>query len=229
MKDIADLTVTQLRIYPADCVPLAELRVPTNASQIKDVFKFGGVQIDPFGSQVAFSNGLFEDGNKSFTIPTLVVDDRKITAQVRGHSRTADAFYAALTTVLGSLSGVSEFEPLLKAEDTTCIATLQMDFSELLAPALWRFIQSEAKSKLAREYGKPKSIAFKNLAFEISYEPTDSKFEEHGIALSNKLLTIEPRIGTPLSERRFFTSSPTDSETHISMLEKLEATLSVSK
>lgn len=225
MNDIVDLTVAQIRIYPLDCLPFADLRVPTNNTRIKDSFKFGAVQSDPFGNQVIFSNGLFQYRNKSFSILSLAVQARVIVIQCRAHSVVADAFYSALTKVLNSISersAASKFDPLVKAEETTCIATLDMDFSDLIAPAFWRFIQSDAKQRLATAYAKPKSISFKNLSFEIKYE-SDPRLEEYDVAISDKLLTIEPRHGMPQSKRRFFTSSPTDSETHIAVLQALEA------
>lgn len=226
MKNIVELTVTQVRIYPLDCLPFADLRVPTNAVKLKESFKFGAVQPDPFGTQLAFSNGIFLHRNKSFNVLSMTFEARKLTVQFRGHSAAADAFYSAVVKILNSIgdrSTPSNFEPLLKVEDTTCVATLDVDFSDLVAASFWRFIQTEGKQKLAANYGKPKSIAFKSLSFEIRYEPTDPRLEEYDVALSNKLLTIEPRVGTPLSERRFFASSPTDSETHISILEGLES------
>lgn len=226
MKNIADLTVTQVRIYPLDCVPFAELRVPTNATKVKDCFAFGAVQSDPFGAQLIFSSGLFNHRGKSFNILSMIFESRKITIQLRGPSTVADALYSAVTKVLGSIMsrvGDPKFDPLLKVEETACVATLNLDFKDFVSRSLWRFVQNEGKESLGTKYGRPKSVAFKNLSFEIRYEPVNPQLEEYDVVLANKFLTIEPRVGTPQSERRFFTSSPTDSETHISILEGLEA------
>jgi hypothetical protein len=75
------------------------------------------------------------------------------------------------------------------------------------------------------DHGIPKSIAFKSLSFEISYEPTSPVLEEHDVSLARKLLMIGPRAGTRLRERRFYTASPTDAETHLELLMSLERQL----
>lgn len=224
MKNIVDITVVQTRLFPPDVVPFSELRVPSNAAVVREAFKFGTLQIDPFGLQIIFANGIFQQRGKSANVLSLVIEQRKITIQIRARSATADAFYAAVAKVLKTMSGLpaaTKIEPTLKAEDTTCVASLDIDFGDLIAEPLWRLIQKDVKEKLRTDYGTPNAITFKNLSFEIKYE-TEPQLSEQDVSLSNKLLTIEPRLGAPLSERRFFTASPTDSETHLAILEAIE-------
>jgi hypothetical protein len=225
MKDIVDITVTQIRVYPVDSLPYAPLRLATNTKAIKEAFHFESVQIDPLGGQIVFSNGVFEQRGKSAQLLSLTIEQRRLAIQIRGRSPLANAFYSAFSTILKGLSKeckAATLEPLLEAEETACVASLNIDFDELIAPSLLKFIQGEAKERLRTSYGVPKSIAFKNLTFEVKYNLANPNLEEHEVALSNKLLTIEPRLATPMRERRFYTISPTDSETHIGMLESLE-------
>ena len=56
----------------------------------------------------------------------------------------------------------------------------------------------------------------------ISYDLLDSGLREVGVRLVDKTLTIEPRIRTRLEERRYYTLSPTDSETHLELLREFE-------
>ncbi len=225
MKDIVDITVTQVRLYPTDRLPFAQLRLPANMKTLKETFHFADMQVDPLGLQITFSNGSLEHRGKLIHALNLTIEQRKVLIQVRGRSWMADALDSAFSKVLQSFDGrskASKLEPLLKAEETTCVVTLDIDFDDLIAPPLLRFIQGEAKAKLRTNYGIPKSVGFRTLSFEVKYEPAIPHLEEHGISLSNKLITIEPRMGTPLQERRFYTSSPTDSDTHLALLETLE-------
>ncbi len=225
MKDIVDLTVAQVRVYPVDALPFVNLRAPANVKAIKETFHFANVFADPMGAQVTYNNGTFESRGKSVSILAFAIEQRRTQIQVRGHSAMADAFNAAVWNALagpGKRAKFPEPEPLVKVEETTCVATLDIDFDELIAPQLLRFIMTEAKERLRTSFGTPKSIAFKGLSFEVKYATKDSSLEEHDVVLSNKLLTIEPRAGTPMRERRFYTASPTDSETHLALLEKLE-------
>src|SRR5712692_2746999 len=196
MRDIVDLTVTQVRIYQTDVLPFSEIRLTTNVKTIKEAFQFENVQSDLLGVQLTFTNGVFENHSKPVHILTLSFDQRRSQLQVRGTSSQADAFYAAVTKLLESLlkrTRVTLGEPLLKAEDTACVAALDIDFEDLIAPPLLRFVLGEVKTKLKTPYGTPKSITFKNLSFEIRYTPNPS-LEEHEVNLNNKLLTIEPRL-----------------------------------
>lgn len=225
MKEIVDITVTQVRLYSVDSVPIVELRLSASMNAVKEAFHFGNIQIDPIGGTVNFTNGVFEERGKALQVLSLSLEDRRIVIQAKGRSSLADAFYLALINLLNELGKRGKrrvTEPLLKAEETTCIATLDIDFEELIAPAFHHFIQNTGKTMLRTNYGTPKSVTFKNLSFEIRYAPVNPHLEEHDIALGNKLLTIEPRVATPLRERKFFTSSPTSSETHIEMLGLLE-------
>lgn len=226
MKDIVDMIVTQVRIYPADSLPFAELRRADNSKKLKESFHFESVRFDPLGAQqMTFNNGVFEYRGKSLQVSNLTIEQRRVLIQVRGRSPMADAFYSAFVSNLRTLDGCPrtiKLEPLIKAEETACVATLDIDFNDLIAPPLLRFIQMEWRAKLGTQHGAPKSVAFKNLSFEVRYASSSPELEEHDVALSNKLITIEPRLATPLRERRFYTSSPTDSETHIAMLQALE-------
>jgi hypothetical protein len=225
MKNIVDITVTQVRVYATDSLPFADLRRADNLKTVKETFRFENIQSDPLGLQLGFSNGTFEHRGKSVHILSLTVEPRRVLIQVRGRSSMADALYSAFSDILANFAGQpkgSKFEPLLKAEETACVATLDIDFDDLVAPPLLRFIQTDGKAKLRTEFGSPKSVTFKTLSFEVKYSPVSPQLEEHDVALSSKLMTFEPRLATPLREKRFFTSSPTDSETHLAILEALE-------
>jgi hypothetical protein len=232
MKDIVDLTVTQIRIYPVDALPFADLRLTPRVKAIQEAFHFANVQPDLLGGQLIFSSGTFEGRGKSVNILSLTIDPRRIQIQARARSAAVDAFYNSLIKVLEPTikePNAGGIVPLVKAEETSCVAILDIDFDQLIAPALIAFLQGDGKSKLRTQYGEPRSIAFKNLSFEIKYAPASPTLEEHDVVVINKMLTIEPRQSTPLRERRFFTLSPTDSETHVSILEALEKVVAKSK
>ena len=46
MKDIAELSVTQSRLYSADSLPFAHICFQANAQVIRDAFKFEQAQFD---------------------------------------------------------------------------------------------------------------------------------------------------------------------------------------
>ena len=70
-----------------------------------------------------------------------------------------------------------------------------------------------------------RQLAPKALSFNVPFEVTDSSVAELNIESYTKSFTIEPRIGVSLKEKRFFTSSPTDSKTHIKLISEFEKKL----
>ena len=73
MKNIEQLTVTQVRLYPVDSLPLDELRQLNNRNIIKNSFQFDKAQVDPLTNQVIFNNGTFEEGKQLVHILNLAV------------------------------------------------------------------------------------------------------------------------------------------------------------
>ena len=224
MKDIEQLTVTQVRLYPVDSLPLDELRQLNNRNIIKNSFQFDKAQVDPLTNQVVFNNGTFEEGKQLVHILNLAVEKRRILLQVRDSSLAGNSVAATLARLLESFQKdpkAKRVEPLLLAEETECVATLDIDFEDLIAAPVLRVVQRDGQSRFATNYLIPKSIAFKKLSFEVRYE-ADPKLEDHEVTLASKLISIEARAGVPSQERRFYIVSPTDSETHRKILESLE-------
>lgn len=227
MKDIAELSVTQSRLYSADSFPFAHICFQVNAQVIRDAFKFEQAQFD--GTTLTFQSGTVEHQGRSVLISSLTIEERKLQIKILGRSAAADAVYAALVPVLQSLDtgGITtNYNPILKTEETTCVATLDIDFDSLVSPGISRFIRTKAMDALHTDFATPTSIGLRRLSFEVRYELADPHLRDHSITVANKVFRIEPRIGTPWQERRFFTLSPTDSETHFALLKTLEKELS---
>jgi hypothetical protein len=224
MTSISDLRVAQIRIYRPDELPFHELRARSDA--IKEFFHFQTVQAEPLGNTVAFSNAIFEDDGQRIVIEVLSIEPRRIIIRAVGHSKHATAFHAGLLNAMDAIRPKGKSEPvvpLFETEESSCVATLEFDFEELLAPQLRELLSSESiSSLLGTRFVKSHAVRFKSLSFSAKFSLADPALEEHAITLGEKSLTIEPRAGTPLSERRFFTASPTDSDTHMSLVEMLE-------
>ena len=153
--------------------------------------------------------------------------------QIQGRSveasAAADSFSAELKKLAPDPNKENLLQPILINDETACVATLEINFSDLFAPPLKALVEGEAKRMLSDKYVSAKSISFKNLSFEVRYESADSSLEEHEVGVVSKALTIEPRLGASLKERRFFVSSPTDSETHLALMGILESEISKSR
>ena len=56
---------------------------------------------------------------------------------------------------------------------------------------------------------------------EITYQIKNEALVKNKISMNPKQLTIAPRPGAPLDERKYIISSPFNSDTHIRLIEEL--------
>jgi hypothetical protein len=230
MKDLTDITVTQVRVYETDHLPFQSLRLQSNLRNFAKAFVFESTGLDPNGLRVVLNNGSVEIEKQTIHVLNLTLEPRRMLVQVKGRTSDANAAASSFSAELAKLTPDSPKErplqPILVTNETTSVATLDIDFSDLFAPPVISVVEGEARTMFSNKYMLARSVGFKSLSFEIRYEPSDPSLQEHDVSLANTLLTLEPRLGTPLKERRFYISSPTDSETHLSLVEALESHIS---
>ncbi len=226
MKDIIDLTVTQIRVFAMDAIPFRGLRTQESLAQFRQHLGFAQVMLDPASPPILFQGGTFEHEGKKHVVDALAIEPRRIQMQVLASSRVADACYAAIRRLIASCDPSVKFEaePTVTSQETTCTVTLDFEMERLFA----RQVISFAKEDLLPKTPLPGSKAFVRslkLAVEVAYEMQDPRIKQQAITLSPKQFIIEPRAGTSLEERRYFTSSPLDSDEHLAVLRALEKRL----
>lgn len=229
MKDITGLTVKQLRIFAQDELPTPSLFALPNLTAFRE--RFGWTDVTPLESQeVQFDHGTVTDDEGSIRVPTLQLGERRITLTVAGDSAAATR---AFKSIQGFLCGLqdgtrTELEPVVLSEETACSVTLEFDWTALAAPAVVGFAQSSLREMCTHQKVTP-DIAGLRFSFLIAYPEVPEHLRVHGITLAPKLVTIEPRVETPLESRRFFTHSPTGSAIHLELIRKLEIALGSSE
>jgi hypothetical protein len=115
----------------------------------------------------------------------------------------------------------TESEALIKIEQTICTVTLDVDFSKVFIGKFFDYLNRGVIEKFSSRSAKA-FIRGMRFSTEIFYEIKNPDLASYNIPLYPTHLTIEPRIDTPLKEKRFYTASPTDSDTHIKLLEEFE-------
>lgn len=233
MKDVAQPEARQIRIFPSDKVPLLRLAAPAVSEMVAK--RLGGAEVvsrppagSPIAGELVFSGGTLPAEGKtgSNIIKVLQIAERKIALVVEGTTAVANRAYELFSGVAKEL-GYDLGEPLVLTHETSCVVTLDFDWTALLAPPTLSFVQGPMLASLAG----PTAPAIRGLSFAIrlGYPDVPSELREHGVSLADKAVTIEPRAQTPLSERRYFTSSPSDTETHMALLRELEGALAPPK
>lgn len=227
MKDITDLTVTQIRVFPVDVVPLGKITTKTCIEKIRNDLSVSEIEPSPFidsAGPIVFRRGEIKKENRIIVINRIAVEPRRIILEVAGTSREANQVYDVLLSSMDSVADIDLGKlqvPLLTAETTQCIATLDFPFESLFSNSFIELLNSrvkkEATSKIAKGSVRPLVAEV-----EISYQVKDKTLTENRISMSPKRFIITPRPGAPLEARRYSISSPFDSDTHLRLVRDLE-------
>jgi len=230
MKDIVDLTVAQIRVFAVDVIPFRALRTQEVLGRFKQQLGFAQVMLDPVAPAIGFQGGKIEVDGQGFVIEGLAIEPRRMQLQVLGPSRVADACYAAVREVIAGCDreGSTKADPIVTSQETSCSVTLAFHVERLFAKQVLSFAREDLLPRAALP-GSKAIVRSLKLEVGIGYSVQDQRIKDHDISLSPKQLVIEPRVGTRLEEQRYFTSSPLDSEAHLTVLEMLETRLKQTK
>jgi hypothetical protein len=226
LKNITDLNASQVRIFPVDIVPLSLITTKSSVEKIKDELSISEIEVRPFleGKDIfIFRRGELRIDSKLVIINKIEVDHRRIIVDIDGTSEQANKVYESF---LVAIAGVSNSDlgalrvPILLAEMTQCVLTLDFSFEALFNSAFVTFlkqkVKKEASSSLAMASVRPFAAAA-----EITYDIVDNILIDNKITMSPKQFSITPRPGAPLNARKFVVSSPFDSDTHLKLIKEL--------
>jgi hypothetical protein len=222
MKTITDLNVLQDRLYATDIIPFRFINTDSCLTAIKQAFNFK--EVESLTDKVNFSKGEFKLNNKIKVLDILSIEPKRIWFNLYGTSKEANSFYTSLRKIIISFDQNELFrrsKALMKIEQTICNATLDVDFKNIFAKKLLDYLNWSVLEKFSSDSAKA-YIRGMRLSTEIFYEPKDPNVISHNVSLYPVYFTIEPRVDTPIEERRFHTVSPTDSDTHFKLIEEFE-------
>jgi hypothetical protein len=197
MKNIQDLHVVQIRIFPRNTIPYEVFSVSERQKQFKEKFHFSTAQI-PFpllaaGPKVIlFESGEIELEERRIIINRLNFEDRKMVLEIVGGSADADAIFGEIASninVLSNQNRLDEGKCIIKTQETNCAVTLDIDFWDVFSGDMKRFIQNDLSQMIALP---TLSINPKKLSFEVTFKQTNEGLQEEGITISRwfKLLKI---------------------------------------
>lgn len=226
MKNIVDLVVNQIRIFPVDIIPLGLINTKSCVEKIKDTLSISEVGVLPpieGKSIIIFLKGELKENNELVVINKVEVDPRRIIIEVAGTSKAGNKVYELFMSSLAALTNIdlgSLQSPLLLAETTRCVATLDFTFEELFNRSFTEFLNKRVEKEATNDAAEGSVRPLAAIA-EISYRVKDEYLVSNRISMNPKQLTIAPRPGAPLDEKKYVISSPFDSDTHLKLIEEL--------
>ena len=229
MKDISELKLKQFRIFAADTLPFAALNTEIGQSALTKVFSFrSSVQNLQLREWIFEGGTLSKNKDRIIVIERMQLSERRIVTEIMGNTEDADYVYSVVKEALShSLFGGgdrwTQAEPVVLTHETSCIVTLDFDWSSLLAPGFSKFSEIMLRAA-SHEFASAQTRGI-SLGFRLTFTLLDERVKQHSITLADKPFVIEPRQDAPPSDRRYFTTSPTETETHLKLLSQLEEML----
>lgn len=230
MKGIRDLKSTQIRIFPIDEIGFKSLQRPSALAQIQEKYKLKPnpqiiLEGIPAESHVmSFTNGEFNYENKVFLIERLSIEERRIIICMASPSNIVELLFDNLRKLLIDLDlrdTKSKYEPIITAQETSCVTILDFSFADLIKDSVLSDFNDYMLKKV-QTHGCKIEIVPSAIQFKISYLKQPDSFGKHKFTLNEKNIVLEIRDRTAYEDNLFYTFSPTDSETHIELLNELE-------
>lgn len=231
MEDIAGLVVRQFRVFPPDLVPYNALNSGPGTEIFRKQFNFREVVTpDQAVGEMYFAGGmlLLPDTEAPIVINYVQINYQRIILEVAGSTDEANMIFEAM------LASLTQFDPqrrlinaapLLQTHETQCVARLAFEWRDLVSDRLNQFLNSPVVASITSGAATSRLSAM-NLRFTLQFDSSDQRLREYGVIHADKSLILEPRQNTPFSERLYFTQSPLDSDSHLSLIEKFERSLS---
>ena len=226
LANIADLKVNQIRIFPVDIVPIKLITTKSCVEKLRELLSIGDIEMRPSvdGKEIlVLRKGEIRKDKKLIVINRIEIDARRIVLEVDGTSEDGNEVYETFISGVSTVAKVDSERlqtPLLKAETSQCVVTLDFALDALLSEVFTEFlnkkIEKEASSKLAKASVRPLAILT-----EISYEIKDKSITDNKITMNPKQFTIALRPGAPPEAKKYLISSPFDSLTHLKLIEEL--------
>jgi len=226
MAKVIELFTVERRLYSPDSIPWSALALPSAVQRLKERFKFTSFEQGntPEGTaQIIWTGGEFARRDKVHPVLQLTLQPCIIEFQIGGTAEEADEFYGSLVSFISEVDPekrLPESSQYALTYQTIAIAQLSVESGSLFSRELLDYLRDVVKPALQLPDAEA-DIVWQQLSWSVKYREKTTDF-----VYRPKVLTIEPRAGSKATERLFYTVSPTDSKTHIALLEKLESTLS---
>ncbi len=228
---LIQLSVIDKRLFIVDEIPFRQVVTATNLQSFTNRFLFRETEIGEDENHnlvsVTMKMGEYKYSNKIYPIDRLIIDRTSILININGDTEIANQFYQEIAQILSEIDLQKQFKEdnfKLKTTQTQCVVAFDFNFDKLFSNVFLTFLRNDAKKICASAVDNKAKIDIipRSLSFNVTYKDLDQSLLDNNIQILSKPLTIEPRLGTAPTEKIYYTLSPTDSKTHLHLIELLE-------
>jgi len=224
MAEILQVFTIARHLMAPESLPWSPLLLPTNVQRLRERYKFAELTNAASGSpivtnQLVASGGEYQCGETIQPIQQLIVEPNVIQFQVGADSDKADVFYRNFIEFLGGLDSKVPLKEYTRTYQTISVVKLDVPFEAMFSEGMRHFLSNSVPPRLTLSDAEPE-IRFGHLVWQVFY-----KTETTDYVYTPKLLTIEPRSGSKLSDHVYYVQTPTDFRMHMELLEQFERAL----
>ena len=232
MKKISWISVTQVRLFRNDEIPLSLLQLPLIIQQSKVALGFTQdpiVQPAPspdLPGSIVFVNGQFVTDSAVFAVPQLQIEPRRIRISISATSDIANLLFERLKQVMISVDTRSEkptYDPLVLTEETGTAVNLDSTLRRLFLGDAGERLLAGLQATL-ESHGAVASIEPVGLRYHVRFSELPEALRKYGVTLLEKDIRIEVRNQTPAEDKNYFIVSPNSSDSHFALIDYLENT-----
>lgn len=225
---VMDLRSTLIMIFRPDELPYGALSRDDAAEDLLD--RYGLAQEKPPfaipGTQanLLYRNGKVEIGGSQRLIDQIAIEPRRMLITVSGETHIAQTLFEELRGYIRNVELRQTdyaYEPVSLTHETQATTQMTFDFSSLFAGSAVPVVKSHLSASLP-DYGATLDIYPISVRFRVGYRNPPASLARSRISLVEKTLTLEIKEKTDPADRILFSTSPSDSATHLSLLETLE-------
>jgi hypothetical protein len=214
----------QRHLFRRETFQWSSIAVHTSIDRLFAIYNLSSpveVTVDPTGRLpvILGAGGEFRLRDRRHTIENLTIDPVSVQFQITGETAVADAFYEDLLRNIETTAetSIDRAATLARTIQTLTIAKMDIDPWRFYSSEWKQFLHSTVEPLVEVPDSSSHRIVPNGFSFLITYERVAKDY-----LLNPKAFAIEPRVGTNAGDGIFFAQSPTDSATHLKLIEQLE-------
>ena len=127
MKQVRNLRSERVAIYPPSVIPVTRILAGRYRALLAEAFAF--VNVAPSGEGIEFGGGAIEIDGSEIIMLSLKFEDRRVLFTIEGTAEDADHLAGEIASII--FEGDEVPEPLIVVPGTSCIATLNFDWTAI--------------------------------------------------------------------------------------------------
>lgn len=228
MAEVKSIQCTIIHLYEPDEFSLQSFNSAGLISRIKEIFLLD-LAVPPTPtpqgtSPAVFVGGAYKYKDKEYPIESIQIENRKAVIVGQCPTTILENFYSEFLAVIqehDSRPTLPEYRSIISTYETIAVCKMTHPFTSLFRNGVVSEIPESVHSEI-NNHGSTVIVEPFSVRYRIKYRDVPDEIIENKIQLVDKMLILEVREKSAITDRLIYTSSPCDYETHMRLVEIVE-------